>query len=102
VDDHGVRYISQWVGRGRLLGAERGLRASTSPSCDPQAAAMTRAIIELGSALGMLTVAAGVTSEAQRCFLVEQGCPFAQGFHFAKPLVAEEATERLQALVAGA
>ncbi len=67
---------------------------------DPQAAAMTRAIIELGAALGMVTVAEGVTSEAQRRFLVEQGCPLAQGFHFAKPLVAAEATERLRALVA--
>ena len=56
---------------------------------DPQAAAMTRAIIELGAALGMLTVAEGVTSEAQRLFLVEHGCPLAQGFHFAKPLVAD-------------
>ncbi len=69
---------------------------------DPQAAAMTRAIIELGSALGMLTVAEGVTSEAQRRFLVEHGCPLAQGFHFAKPLVAEDATARLRALVARA
>jgi diguanylate cyclase (GGDEF)-like protein/PAS domain S-box-containing protein len=67
---------------------------------DPQAAAMTRAIIELGAALGMTTVAEGVTSEAQRLFLIEQGCPLAQGFHFAKPLVAEAATERLRALLA--
>ena len=67
---------------------------------DPQAAAMTRAIIELGSALGMLTIAEGVTSEAQRLFLIEQGCPLAQGFQFARPLVAEEATERLRALLA--
>jgi diguanylate cyclase (GGDEF)-like protein/PAS domain S-box-containing protein len=67
---------------------------------DPQAAAMTRAIIELGAALGMLTVAEGVTSEAQRLFLVEHGCPLAQGFHFARPLVAEDATARLRALVA--
>jgi len=65
---------------------------------DPQAAAMTRAIIELGAALGMLTVAEGVTSEAQRRFLVEQGCPLAQGFHFARPLEAADATERLRAL----
>ena len=68
---------------------------------DPQAAAMTRAIIELGAALGMLTVAEGVTSEAQRRFLVEHGCPLAQGFHFAKPLEAADATGRLRALVAG-
>ncbi|HEX4805444.1 MAG TPA: EAL domain-containing protein [Conexibacter sp.] len=67
---------------------------------DAQAAAMTRAIVELGAALGMLTVAEGVTSEAQRRFLVEHGCPLAQGFHFARPLEAAEATARLRALVA--
>jgi predicted signal transduction protein with EAL and GGDEF domain len=67
---------------------------------DSQASAMTRAIIELGAALGMLTVAEGVTSEAQRLFLIEQGCSLAQGFHFARPLVAAEATERLRALLA--
>jgi EAL domain-containing protein (putative c-di-GMP-specific phosphodiesterase class I) len=64
---------------------------------DPQAAAMITAIIELGAALGMLTVAEGVTSEAQREFLVARACSLAQGFHFAKPLPADEATERLRA-----
>jgi EAL domain-containing protein (putative c-di-GMP-specific phosphodiesterase class I) len=64
---------------------------------DAQAAAMTTAIVELGAALGMTTVAEGVTSEAQRRFLVEHGCPLAQGFHFAKPLDAEAATARLRA-----
>ena len=50
---------------------------------------MTRAIVELGAALGMVTIAEGVTSEAQRRFLVEHGCPLAQGFHFARPLIAD-------------
>jgi diguanylate cyclase (GGDEF)-like protein/PAS domain S-box-containing protein len=67
---------------------------------DAQAAAMTTAIIELGAALGMVTVAEGVTSEAQRRFLIERGCPLAQGFHFAKPLTAEDATVLLRAAVA--
>jgi diguanylate cyclase (GGDEF)-like protein/PAS domain S-box-containing protein len=67
---------------------------------DSQAAAMTRAIIELGAALGMTTIAEGVTSEAQRLFLIERGCPLAQGFHFSRPLEAGAATERLRALVA--
>src|SRR5262249_4413489 len=64
---------------------------------DPQAAAMTTAIIELGAALGMLTIAEGVSSEAQREFLVARSCALAQGFHFAKPLAADEATARLRA-----
>jgi diguanylate cyclase (GGDEF)-like protein/PAS domain S-box-containing protein len=67
---------------------------------DAQAAAMITAMIELGAALGMLTVAEGVTTEAQRRFLVEHGCSLAQGFHFAKPLVAEDATARLRELLA--
>jgi diguanylate cyclase (GGDEF)-like protein/PAS domain S-box-containing protein len=63
---------------------------------DVQAASMIKAIIELGSALGMVTVAEGVTSEAQRRFLVERGCPLAQGFQFARPLTAEDATALLR------
>jgi EAL domain-containing protein (putative c-di-GMP-specific phosphodiesterase class I) len=67
---------------------------------DRQAAAMITAIIELGSALQMVTVAEGVTSEAQRRFLVEHECPLAQGFHFSKPLTAADATEALRGVVA--
>jgi diguanylate cyclase (GGDEF)-like protein/PAS domain S-box-containing protein len=69
---------------------------------DAQAAAMTTAILELGAALRMITVVEGVTSEAQRRFLVEHGCPLAQGFHFSKPLDAEGATAALLAAAAGA
>lgn len=64
---------------------------------DGQAAAMITAIIELGAALGMVTVAEGVTTDAQRRFLVEQGCPLAQGFQFARPLTAPDATALLRA-----
>jgi diguanylate cyclase (GGDEF)-like protein/PAS domain S-box-containing protein len=63
---------------------------------DPQAAAMITAIVELGAALRMTTVAEGVTSEAQRRFLVEHGCALAQGFHFSKPLTATAATALLR------
>jgi diguanylate cyclase (GGDEF)-like protein/PAS domain S-box-containing protein len=59
---------------------------------DRQAASMLTAIIELGSALGMVTIAEGVTSEAQRRFLVDRDCPLAQGFQFARPLTADDAT----------
>lgn len=67
---------------------------------DRQAAAMITAIIELGAALGMVTIAEGVTSDAQRRFLVERDCPLAQGFQFARPLAAAEATALLRASVA--
>ncbi|MDO8214078.1 EAL domain-containing protein, partial [Conexibacter sp. CPCC 206217] len=63
---------------------------------DAQASSMLTAIIELGAALGMVTIAEGVTSEAQRRFLVERECPLAQGFQFARPLSADDATALLK------
>jgi diguanylate cyclase (GGDEF)-like protein/PAS domain S-box-containing protein len=63
---------------------------------DPQAAAMVTAIVELGAALQMTTVAEGVTSEAQARYLVARGCPLAQGFHFSEPMTAAAATALLR------
>ena len=50
-----------------------------------EAAAVVTAIVDLATALGMVTVAEGVETEAQRRFLVEHGCPLAQGYLFARP-----------------
>ena len=58
-------------------------------------AAVITAIIHLAEALGREVVAEGVETEAQRRFLIEQGCPLAQGFHLAPPLPAAEATALL-------
>lgn len=57
---------------------------------DPSAAAMVTAMIELARNLGMRALAEGVETEAQLAFLVERGCPLAQGFLFARPVPAEE------------
>jgi diguanylate cyclase (GGDEF)-like protein/PAS domain S-box-containing protein len=52
--------------------------------------AITKAIIALAKSLGYTIVAEGVETEAQERFLMEQGCRFAQGFLFCKPLGCEE------------
>jgi diguanylate cyclase (GGDEF)-like protein/PAS domain S-box-containing protein len=57
---------------------------------DPQATAIVTAIIELASALGMEAVAEGVENEAQRAFLVQRGCPLAQGYLLGRPVPADE------------
>ena len=62
---------------------------------DPSAAAVITAIIRLAEALGREVVAEGVETEAQRRFLIEQGCPLAQGFHLSRPLTAEHVTALL-------
>ncbi|MDO8907432.1 MAG: EAL domain-containing protein [Pseudohongiella sp.] len=53
---------------------------------DPDAAAITRAIVSLGHTLGMVTIAEGVETQAQADFLREIGCEQGQGFLFSKPL----------------
>ena len=61
-----------------------------------EAAAMVIAILQLARALGRTAVAEGVETDAQREFLVREGCPLAQGFllgHPAPPSVVEELME---------
>ncbi|HJU47578.1 MAG TPA: EAL domain-containing protein [Gaiellaceae bacterium] len=56
---------------------------------DPDRAALVRAVVELGHALGLTTVAEGVESAPEVRELQRLGCDVAQGFHFARPLPAE-------------
>ena len=64
------------------------------PESDSPSAVIT-AIIRLAEALGRQVVAEGVEREEQRQFLIEQGCPFAQGFHLSRPLPADQVTALL-------
>jgi diguanylate cyclase (GGDEF)-like protein len=58
----------------------------------PTGAAMVRTIIQLAHNFGMRSHAEGVETEAQRRFLVANGCELAQGFLFSKPRPAKEIT----------
>ena len=64
---------------------------------DPESGAIVRAIIALGDALGMTTVAEGVEVPVQQHFLAAQGCPLSQGRLFGDALTADVMTERLRA-----
>ncbi len=58
---------------------------------DGDATAIVRAVLSLARALGMETTAEGIDSEDLAEMLTELGCTYGQGFHYARPLVAEEA-----------
>ena len=58
---------------------------------DVEDTAIVRMIVELAHTLGIEVVAEGVESEVQARQLRDIGCDMAQGFHFAEPLLPEEA-----------
>jgi diguanylate cyclase (GGDEF)-like protein/PAS domain S-box-containing protein len=63
---------------------------------DPESGAIVRAIIALGDALGVTTVAEGVEMPVQQHFLAAQGCPLSQGRLFGDAMPAAVMTERLR------
>jgi diguanylate cyclase (GGDEF)-like protein/PAS domain S-box-containing protein len=63
---------------------------------DPESGAIVRAIIALGDALGMTTVAEGVELPVQQQFLAAQGCPLSQGRLFGDALAPDEMTALLR------
>lgn len=57
---------------------------------DPDDAAIVRAIITLGHALGLKVVAEGVETRAHLEFLRQHGCDELQGYYFSRPVPALE------------
>ncbi|RZL20557.1 MAG: EAL domain-containing protein, partial [Sphingomonas sp.] len=53
---------------------------------DPESAAIVRAIITMGTCLGMSTTVEGVETLEQFDFSVAEGCATIQGYHISRPL----------------
>jgi EAL domain-containing protein (putative c-di-GMP-specific phosphodiesterase class I) len=59
--------------------------------------AIVTAIVRLAHDLGLSVVAEGVETEAQRSYLVAEGCDFLQGYLFGRPVPATELRAALSA-----
>ncbi|MDP3519156.1 MAG: EAL domain-containing protein [Hydrogenophaga sp.] len=60
---------------------------------DPNDAAIACTILSLAKSLGLSVVAEGVETQAQRAFLLEQGCTAFQGYLFSRPVPVPQLTD---------
>lgn len=59
---------------------------------DASDASIVKAVIGLGSTLGLSVTAEGIESEEQMSALREQGCNLGQGFHVGRPIDSQDVT----------
>jgi EAL domain-containing protein (putative c-di-GMP-specific phosphodiesterase class I) len=97
IDDFGTGHSSlTWLRRipADLLKVDQTFVAGLG--IHPGDTAIVRAVLDLGQALGLTTVAEGVETPEQLAALREFGCNWAQGFHLARPGPAEGVTRLLK------
>jgi len=85
IDDFGTGHSSlTWLRRlpADFLKVDRTFVAGLGT--DPGDTAIVRAVLNLGQALGLSTVAEGVETPEQLAALRELGCDWAQGYHLAR------------------
>jgi sensor c-di-GMP phosphodiesterase-like protein len=97
IDDFGTGYSSLSRLRGLPLDTLKIDRAFVSdvPS-STDAGALVRSIVALADSLGLSTLAEGVETEAQREYLLQQGCAMAAGWLWSRALPASELTDQLE------
>ena len=92
IDDFGTGYSSLNYVRELpvdILKIDRSFLADTNPQVEQ----MTASIVELARIFNLKAVAEGVENPEQLSRLQGMHCDFGQGFHFARPLSAEEVLE---------
>jgi diguanylate cyclase (GGDEF)-like protein/PAS domain S-box-containing protein len=57
---------------------------------DRSASVLVATMIRLAEGLGLQALAEGIETDAQRRWLIEQGCPLGQGFFFSRPVPADQ------------
>jgi EAL domain-containing protein (putative c-di-GMP-specific phosphodiesterase class I) len=63
---------------------------------NPDAAAITTAIISMAKSLNLKVIAEGVEDEAQMSFLRAHQCDEIQGYYFSKPLAVDKVADKLR------
>jgi diguanylate cyclase (GGDEF)-like protein len=91
VDDYGTGYCALAYLRDLPIDELKIDRTFiTDVTADPRSAAIVRSTVELAHALDLEVVAEGVEDQSALDLLADFGCDFAQGYHFSRPLPADE------------
>ena len=97
MDDFGTGYSSLAHLRRFPLDVIKVDRSFVAALGDGQGSSIAGAIVSLAHALGLRTVAEGIEDDEQRRAVLALGCDVGQGFHFARPMPADDLTRLLAA-----
>ncbi|MDP9468310.1 MAG: EAL domain-containing protein [Chloroflexota bacterium] len=87
IDDFGTGYSSLAYLQQFPINTIKIDRSFVTPLDDPdQGSGLAAAIVEIGRALGIGTIAEGIETERQRERLLAMGCPLGQGYLLGRPL----------------
>ncbi len=91
IDDFGTGYSSfEYLTRLPISGLKIDRTFVVGLGADPAAADILRCLVGMSHALGLETTIEGIETERQRDIVQDIGGEFAQGFHFARPMPAEQ------------
>jgi diguanylate cyclase (GGDEF)-like protein/PAS domain S-box-containing protein len=97
IDDFGTGYSSfSYLRQFRVNKFKIDRSFIRDVAVNPDDAAITAAIISMAKSLRLKVIAEGVETEAQMSFLRAHQCDEIQGYYFSKPLLPEQAAEKLR------
>ncbi len=97
VDDFGTGYSSLSYLRTFAIDYLKIDRSFTGDiDTDGTTRELVAAIIRMAHALGLKVIAEGIETESQGQYLLEQGCDYGQGYHYARPVPGDEITRLLR------
>ncbi|MCB9871587.1 MAG: EAL domain-containing protein [Planctomycetes bacterium] len=99
VDDFGTGYSSlSYLRRFPVSALKIDREFVRDMEHDPADARLVETIVAMARGLAIEAVAEGVETPGQARLLHALGCPYAQGFHYARPMPADEFAARIAAL----
>jgi diguanylate cyclase (GGDEF)-like protein/PAS domain S-box-containing protein len=101
IDDFGTGYSSLAYLQQFPVDILKIDRTFVGTGADRASTALVHALIELGSALGLKTVAEGIETADQLMRLRHEGCDAGQGFYFSHPLEVADAQRFLATAASG-